>query len=209
MKKNLLFSMMVLSVLIPAAQAALTFLPETDFGDYSGYSTFNQNGVSGFLEFAVYDTDIQSLSELESFASYNEQHYVYAYQVFNTSDVAVTSFELFGFNPDAFTEDDMDAMETLGGADSYGVDSEAALLSDDAAVWVFEGGALVSNETSFFLVIFSDYAPTIGTYEVNSPSSDGYVPGGENGGEQVPEPATLILLAGGAVLSLKRRRKRA
>ncbi len=201
--------MVVLAVLIPTSQAALTLLPETDFEDYSGYSTFNQNGASGFLEFAVYDTDIQNLPELDSFASYNEQRYVYAYQVFNTSDVVITSFDLFGFNPDAFTEDDMDAMETLGGADSYGVDSQAELLSDDKATWVFEGGALVSYETSFFLVIFSDYAPIIGTYEVNSPGNDGYVPGGENGGDQTPEPATLILLAGGAVLSLKHRRKRA
>ena len=85
---------------------------------------------------------------------------------------------------------------------SYGYDAERLGLFGNGAVWFFEGGVLVADECSYFLMVFSDYAPVLGGYEVNSSGSDPYVPGGEEG-SSIPEPATLGLLAVGALLSLR------
>lgn len=202
--KRLLFSMMALAVFTASAQGALTLLPDSEMPEYNGYSYFNENGVSGRLEFAVYDTTIQELGELGGMSGYNGEQYVYAYQIFSMSAEAITAFTLTGYSADAFTEADMDTSDTLGGGESYGHDTQNYGLFDDEAVWFFEGGVLVAYETSYFLMIFSDYAPVVGGYEVNPSGSDPYVPGGE-GVDSVPEPMTLILLASGALLTLRRK----
>lgn len=203
--KSLLVLMMALAVFAASAEGTLTFLPDSEMSEYNGYSTFDQNGVSGRLEFAVYDTTLQDLAELDGMSGYNGEQYVYAYQIFTTSVEAITSLALSGYGAGTFTEADMDTSQTLGGEESYGYDAESWGLFDDEAVWFFEGGVLVAYKTSYFLMVFSDYAPVMGSYEVNSSGSDPYVPGGEEA-TPTPEPATLGLLAVGALLSLRRKK---
>jgi hypothetical protein len=202
--KSLLVWVALFAVAV-SAPASLIHLPDSEMEEYSGYSTFDENGVSGRVDFAVYDTTQQDLSELEGMEGYNGEQYVYAYQVFSSSIEAITSFVLTGFDPDAFAEDNMNTSETLGGNDSNGHDADAWEKYTDEAVWFFDGGVMVAYERSYFLLIFSNYSPIVGDYEVNSSGSDPYVPG-DSGEDPVPEPATLVLLAGGVLLSLYRRK---
>lgn len=205
--KSLLLLMAVL-VFIGSAQAGFvpSYLPESDIESYNGYTTYSGNGVSAYMEFAVYDTRIQQLPEFAGMEGYQDETYVYAYQIFNFGGEDIQSVSIFGFNPDAVTsEDNLGASDTLDGVDSEGVETDEWLLDEDEAVWFFEGGTLIQSEQSWFLLIYSDYSPVAGEFEVN-PASDPYVPGGEDNSDPIPEPMTLALLLGGAALSFKRKK---
>jgi hypothetical protein len=119
----------------------------------------------------------------------------------------IQSVKILGINPDAVTsEDDLDASDALDGNTSDGVETDSWVLNDDEAVWFFENGLLAVGQTprSWFLLIYSDYAPIAGSFEVN-PESDPLVPGEDNG-DTVPEPATIAFLLTGAMISFKRKK---
>lgn len=209
--KNLLLSLMLFAVLVTASPAALTFLPESETFGYSGTSQIDpivNNGVTGYMDFAVYDTDTQTVSELETLDGYNGEQYIYAYQIFPQSGSMIDSFKLMGFNQNAFTSDKMGTTNSLDGYSTSGVDAEGWSLIGDNAVWYFESGVFAAGENSYFLVIFSDYAPKQGTFEVNPTDDDPLVPGEDGNDDTIPEPATLGLLLGGALLTVISRRNR-
>lgn len=203
----------------PMVYADLTLLPESTH--YQGQNAFTEvlnDGriLSGFLEFAVYDTEEQ-WEDLGLEESYSGPRYIYAYQVFNTSydsTVALTYFELQGLNPDtiASVEEDIDSAETLGSYDSYGLEPSDQYFTDEKTegIWEFSNGVLIQGETSWFMLIFSDSDWIVGDYAVSAAANDDIpVPGTveeSTNGSQVPEPATLIMLLSGAVLSLKRKK---
>ena len=203
MKKSLLLVGMLL-VAVTAAHAALTFLPESDY--VSGMSTYDTGG-SGYIyvEYAVYDTSIQTIDGYDG-----EERYIYAYQILNGSSIDIESIAILGFDPLAVTSSDyLDTSDELDGSTTDGMDATALLDTEDVkAYYVFDGGAVVQGDTSWFLLMYSDYDWVTGSYEINPSDTDVPVPGDSTDDSDqdnnVPEPATLALLLGGALLSLKR-----
>ncbi len=205
MKKSLLIVGMLLFV-VSGVHASLTFLPESDY--VSGVSTYDTGAGYIYVEYAVYDTSIQDLEGYDG-----DQQYVYAYQVLNFSSVDIAAIAILGFDPMAVTSDSLDVSDELDTEVlTAGMDATALLDTEDVeALYVFDGGAVVAGETSWFLLMYSDYDWVKGSYEINPSDTDIAVPGQEpdDGTETdntVPEPATLALLLGGGLLSLKRKK---
>jgi len=170
--------------------------------------TFTDLGITVRLEFAVYNGAQADLVK-EDTGYAGDADYVYAYQFFCTEAAAsMTYFELTGLNPDtiASAEQDISEQETLdsGAIPSGGVEPTDSYFNDTKtkAIWEFEEGTLMQGDQSWFLFLYSDYAPVVGDFNLQETADDDIsVPGGD-----VPEPATLALLIGGALLSLKRRK---
>lgn len=213
MKKAVLCGALLAMFLVPAAQAALTDLPDGYVPGWSGTALFGKTVAGGYLsgavEFAVYDTQADGYA---GFSAPGDNRFVYAYQIFadSSATAALTYFGLTGINPAALAS----AEENLGTDDSAGgIDAKATglNLSKTKAYFEFDNGLLIQDEKSVFLLLGSNFLPKIGGFEV-SPSADNdiSVPGDadpqipDNG--QIPEPATLAMLLGGALLSLYKRR---
>lgn len=200
MKKSLLWVVVLLLAAVPSVHASLTLLPASDY--ISDVSYFNTGTTSGYIEYAVYDTTTQELT------GYNrEERFIYAYQIFNTSGADIDAIAILGFDPMAVTSESLDVSDTLGDSTTSGVDATALLDTEDVeALYVFDGGAVVAGDTSWFLLIYSDYDWVQGSYEINPSDTDITVPGDETGDGDVPEPATLALLLGGGLVSLIRKK---
>ena len=217
MKKTLLTVMV--SLLVPTAMAAFapTYMPDsTHYDGFSHFSEVSSSGtvLSGKVEYAVYDTTMQA-SDLGLSQDYEGPRFIYAYQVFNFGAAALNYFEVQGVNPDtiASVNNDISAEESLGASDSYGVAPTNYFFSDTVTegIWFFDGMTIAQAENSWFLLIYSDYDYTQGSYTVLAPEdSDIVVPddglGQDTGNIETPEPATLVMLMGGALLSLRRRK---
>lgn len=209
MIKTVFAGILVMASLTPAVYAGLTELPDGYLDGWGGKSSYYYNlgggqVLDGWIEFAVYDTFSTD------FEAPGDKRYMYAYQIFNigsNATAAVTYFTLTGISPEAIdsVEDDIE-VRSSGGVDPTDYYFN---LSKTDAVFVFDDGMLIVGEKSAYLLLGSDYAPVVGGYEF-APSSDNDVPvpgdDENNGGEQIPEPATLGLLLGGLVLSLRKHR---
>lgn len=203
MKKLSLGILFLLAVSAVWAGLDPQYLPASTH--YQGRNSFALNEgdgkyLIGHVEFAVYDTQEQSLTGYEG-----DARYVYAYQVFSysTSTAPVTYFSLLGAD---FSGLNLDYDDTLGGEDSGGVSPTGSRLldGDSKAVWDFANGTLIKSERSWFLFFYSNSDWVKGSFEVKASYNDDVAVPGDNGG--IPEPATLALLLCGAVLSLKRKR---
>lgn len=164
---------------------------------YQGRKSFFVNDGAGFVaghvEFAVYDTQQQTLAGYSG-----AERYVYAYQVFTyaTSTAPLTYFSLLGGNFSGVT---LEYDDSLGGATSTGVSPTGSHADGSAAIWDFADGSLIQGANSWFLFFRSNSDWVAGTVEVKSSFNDDP--------PVVPEPATLALFAVGTVLSLKRKRQ--
>ncbi|MHC4551554.1 MAG: PEP-CTERM sorting domain-containing protein [Planctomycetota bacterium] len=209
MKKNSLLVMILLAA-ISVANATLTDLPDSNM-DVDGISYFNDNGISGRIEFAVYDMSISTFDAYD-----RDEQFIYAYQLFTEDISSVNAIAIFGFDPLAVQADDaLDVSDELYADVTSGRDAGAELVnegSDDVkALYSFDSGAAIVGDNSLFLLIFSDFGPVTGSYDINPTNNDIQVPGenldgSNNEGVHAPEPATLALLLGGGLLSLRRRR---
>lgn len=204
MKKSLLLVILLLLTVPAAVQASLTYLPESDYID--GVSVFNTGAVTGYVEYAVYDTAFQDLEGYDG-----DERYVYAYQVFHTGGVDIDAIAILGFDPLSITQESLEVSDELGSTFTSGVDAVALLDTEDVeAYYVFEGGVLISDENSWFLLMYSDSDWVKGSYEINPSDTDipvsGDGDGVDTGDSTVPEPATLALLLGGGLLSLIRKK---
>lgn len=215
MKKATVLGLVILAALVPAAVAGLTptQLPSGYMAGWEGKATYAENLgggqiLHGHIEFAVYDT--QAAGNGDIFVPGNRR-YLYAYQVFNNGSqatAALSYFGLTGIKAGAITSStDIDTKDADGGVDATRAYFN---LSKTAASFEFDNGILAVDGKSFFLLIGSNSTPVVGGYSVIAPEDDGEIttPGGDdNTGEQpIPEPATMAILLGGTLLSLRKRK---
>jgi len=229
MKNFFMVTMTLLLVSVTHAGLAPDFLPTSSYYNGRHDRSFDL-GLEGVLDiqlqFAVYRNeelyDDEGVNEAQLMMEYtgytgdllgSENAFVYGYQIFceDTSTAELTYFALTGINPNAIDsveqdiheQDDIDsgAWESLGvqpkGDGGYYNDSKTK------AIWEFDGGAMIQGEQSWFLFLYSGYDWIKGDIEVQPLADDDIPIPGDN---DIPEPATLALLIGGAVLSLRRRK---
>jgi hypothetical protein len=209
MKEIRFFSLLLITALFVQNASAALLLPYSSH--YQGRSYFDNDGMTGFVEFAVYDTQYYNEWEGSGFVSPGNGQYIYAYQIFCDSDSsAIGSFSIMGIDP----SHTLAGINTMSSQDPW-VDSQ--LLSEEAieptdmganpnqtqATWEFwgdTGAILIHDEYSWFLIFSSDNDWIIGRYEVSSSLDDGtiIIPN--------PEPCTVALLGIGSALLFRKRR---
>ena len=179
-------------------------LPESSMSDryFNGTAWYDEtldNGLAmrGRIDFAVYDDITEWTSEgFEDPGGTGD--YLYAYQIFNDyGDYSEAYIESFSISSYGGAE-----VGSIGAQDDAMGGTEAS-FDTGAMLWEFEGvgGLLASGEHSWLLVFRSSHAPTEGTYSLTGAESDTpWVPN--------PEPASLMLLGGGALWMLNKKRNR-
>jgi hypothetical protein len=196
----------VLAVSTVHAGMSPTYLPTSSY--YEGWHSFSENvngeSLTGRVEFAVYrGTEADDAISTTGYAG--EADYVYAYQVFvdQQSDAALTYFAVTGVDPTAVDSDGIGTMEDFAATGiepgDYGFNADQT-----KGIWEFNNATIIQGEHSWFLFIYSNYDWTAGDIQVQSVYDDD-IPVPEGGNDNVPEPMTLVLLAGGALLTLRRR----
>ncbi len=211
MKESRLLSLLFVATLFVQNATATLLLPYSSH--YQGRSYFEDlvSGVSGFVDFAVYDRDALYGDEWTGagFAAPGAGRYVYAYQIFNDfgSADAIEFFTILGID-DPPTPHDLIGISTMDTQDPWedypliteGVDSTnmSTNLDETRATWEFGGGILDNGTYSWFLIFSSAKDWVEGKYLMETA---GGFPITSN-----PEPCTLALLSlGSAILFAKRR----
>lgn len=192
MKTAKLIGMILAAMMVSVASAGVTtYLPTSSH--YMGMIVDTNYDVR--IEFAVYDTETNPDEYAGDIPG--DGRFVYAYQVFNLSpDTAfsVDVFSILGIGQGALVSD-----EAIGSTDDgnggIAATNEVLNSSKTQAAWTFDGSLLTGNQ-SFFLLLSSDYDYVTGSYNINT--SDFVTPG-------VPEPASILLLAAGGVLFVRKR----
>jgi hypothetical protein len=186
-----------LLLLQTAAQAG--YLLPSEGSIWDGSRIRNVDGVNAYVEYAVYDTDSTAYkNSLDSIDNLGTGQYLYVYKVLNTGDglLPISVFELIGGNP---------ALANGIGSQADGSGTDIVPTNDHASfTWKFEKGAFTYNKQSAFLVFSSDHGPKTGNFKLSTLGDSGEEPpvGGET-----PEPATMAMLAAGAIGLLAKRRK--
>jgi hypothetical protein len=208
MKKIRLLSLLLVATLF-GQNASATLLPYSSH--YRGRSYFDNAGVTGQVEFAVYDTLGPYGNEWTGagFAAPGVGQYIYAYQIFNDvgSADAIEFFTIMGID-DPPTPHNLIGINTINSQnpwEDYPLITEGVAptgteinLSETRATWEFAGGILVAGEYSWFLILSSANDWVQGKYQMET--AGGFPITGN------PEPCTLALLGlGGTILFAKRR----
>jgi hypothetical protein len=202
----------ILLVMLTAglASAALSNLPESSHlsGKTRTWMEVGDTYIDVKIEFAVYDTQADGFAGL-GLTTPGDGRYLYAYQLFcysvadyGLNDVALQYFRLtdsseptaIGYEADSAGEAPTDAY-----VDAYYKEP----------VWEFDGGILTAGKNSAFLLLSSDQDWVEGWFAVTPPSDDptgGDGTGTNTGGNQTPEPATMLLLAAGSIAAFRRKR---
>ena len=205
--KKILFALVMLTLLVSVTHAEPLPLSSYYNGQHDESFNLGSEGILDLhLEFAVYkDEEAQTMQDWTGHTG--DADYVYGYQVFSeqSSTAALTYFALTGVNPSTITDvlNDIGEAESLnnGTIQSEGVSPISSSFNESVteAIWEFEDGALLQDDRSWYLFLYSDYDWIAGGIEVQRDNDEIPVP-------EVPEPATLALLACGTILSLRRRK---
>ena len=216
--KKILVTLMSLLLLVSATHAGLapSILPPSTHYQGQASRSFDlgsEGTLDVRLEFAVYaGSEAETVRDMTGYGGDPENAaFVYAYQIFceDTSTAEVTYLALTGVNPDsiASVDTDISQIESMNAPNSTVFDSEGVAPSPDGffndsktkGIWEFGETAIVGGEQSWFLFLYSADDWIKGDIELQPANDDIPVP-------EVPEPATLALLACGAMLSLIRRK---
>ena len=209
MKRIKLLSLLLVATLF-VQNAAAAMLPYSSH--YQGLSYFNNAGVTGHVDFAVYDTLGASGDEWTGagFAAPGAGQYIYAYQIFNDagSADAIEFFTIMGID-DPPTPHHLVGITTMTSQDpweNYPLITEGVAptgtefnLGETRGTWKFASGILIADEYSWFLIFSSANDWVQGKYLIETA---GGLPISGN-----PEPCTLALLGlGGTILFAKRKK---
>jgi len=210
MKESRLLSLLLVAALFVQNAAAMLILPYSSH--YQGRSHFDDAGVTGFVDFAVYDTLGPNGNEWTGagFAAPGADQYIYAYQIFNDvgSADAIEFFTILGLDDPPTPHDliGINSMNTQDPWEDYPLITEGLEptslninLDETRATWEFFGGILVAGEYSWFLIFSSANDWVQGKYLMESA-----------GGFPItssPEPCTLALLGLGSTILFAKRRK--
>ena len=209
-RKLLLLSVLFVVGMFVCDAQALTL--STDPGAMlSGSSEFDfvRSGhrFAGKVDYAVYNPGqyTGTLSDFSSFGIFGDD-YVYAYQVFNyaESDVVIDFFSV-GLLENMSASVDNLTFDSLHGQLS-GIDPSVQFVLASSVLSLFQRQEIDAGEHSMVVAYGSEYGPAM---------HYGQVMGGVTGGTEialpspdpVPEPATLLLLAGGCVTKTFLRRR--
>lgn len=193
--------LLILTIILCASVAQAALLPYSSL--YQGRSYFPTSTLSGWVDFAVYDRNSGEYADAPG-----EGQYIYAYQIF----VDYASFDPLEYF--AIYRTDGTAINGITSIDAQddgfsGIEPDMMYYSpnETRGVWEFENGLLVGGEHSWFLVFSSNNSYTAGKYTVIKTSGDNDIP--IEGGDHAPEPASLAMMAIGALwMSLKRKKSR-
>lgn len=197
----------VAALLVQNAGATLTYLPNSSH--YQGSSYFNyDSGISGHIEFAVYDTlgaNGNEWSDSTGFEVPGEGRYVYAYQIFNDAgSIPIERFTMWANDYHEMILDGQGAQDPQEAEGLFGFNfiepTDYGLNNaGNQAWWEFDGGLLVAGEDSWFLIFSSNHNWTAGSYSMESVNDDIPFPN--------PEPCTLALLGLGSTILFAKRKK--
>ena len=211
MKRIRLLSLLLVATLF-VQNAAAELLPYSSH--YQGRSYFDDAGVTGWVDFAVYDTLGPHGNEWigAGFAAPGASQYIYAYQIFNDfgSADAIEFFTIMGID-DPPTPHNLIGINTMNSQnpwEDYPLITEGVAptnpypntnLDETRATWEFTGGILVAGEYSWFLVFSSTHDWVQGKYQMET--AGGFPITG------TPEPCTLALLGLGSAILFAKAKK--
>jgi len=215
MKESRLLSLLFVVTLF-VQNAAASLVPYSSH--YQGRSYFDDpvSGVTGYVDFAVYDTLGPHGNEWTGagFDAPGDGRYIYAYQIFNDAGSAIEFFTILGIDDPPIqhelniSESGMNVQDHMQDPwEDYPLITEGVAPTDwytnlgdppTQATWEFAGGILVAGEYSWFLIFSSANDWVEGKYLMET--AGGFPITGN------PEPCTLALLGlGSAILFAKRR----
>jgi hypothetical protein len=215
MMKNTSFIVSVIFAAGILTQSAMA-LPYSTYGDqnnWSGYKSYNEDGIKMTLIFNVYDTvahptEFTWNSSATGTTKPAGDRYVYAYQIINDSTSQdISLFNLLDKSKNPLSQQLMHASCSQWDGSSLSV-GPSPQVATQQGIWEWSaasGGLLSAGKNSWYLIFSSDNAPTKGSFKVEASSgTDPAVPG-----EDVPEPCTLALFGiASALYAAKRGRKR-
>jgi hypothetical protein len=201
--RSLVWLLIAVLLLDTAAQATYdsTYLAASNYGanGWEGRRPYTQNDIVAYVEYAVYDRNKIDFPSV--FGDVGSGQYIYAYQAFNinTSPTAesIATFELLITGKPSATSG-ITSKEDITDISSKDIKTNHEI---DTFKWTFETGMFIFDKHSWLMVFSSDSGPVQGDFKLTTQDNGAAPPTPD-----VPEPATLAMLAVG-MIGLMRKRK--
>lgn len=214
-KSIVLATVVLTAVVLTQSASALLVLPDSTYaeaeGNWQGSKEYTEDGYLALIEFAVYDTEGTLAAEEQALVDQMgmSNRYIYAYQIFNHRDATkdLESFSVFGIDVPLVEA----VIADIGSYDDgdEGIAAESGEFDSDipGVVWNFAWNDTIGAlEQSQFLAFSSDNAPVAGDFSLSQAEYDDTPPAP---GDEVPEPASILLLICGGLCSIRSKRDRA
>jgi len=217
-KKAILLTSIFALLAINTASA----IPLPESSHYHGTSHFSSGGYLGYIDFAVYDTEVDGDVFADNIGdpTPGSGQYIYAYQIFSDSYNTIDYFSVLGIGEGAIADRNSDIGTVSDSPDDPGGQGVDVVDTTDAyfnleltkGIWEFKynGTHIIAGEHSVFLILRSNMDWTVGGYRFTPSDSDSVtVPGGSESSSTVytPEPFTIALLGLGSFTLFYKRRK--